>query len=275
MTFTVVARTNPCSARVVALRGIIFQSDRESIVGDVVIRPLEMLDRLAAGIVPTHPRPGLAMHAGLHLVLADGNEVVAEQLLSSAEDLLRDGLYWTPLDTFRRRDRGGWDLTVPATSLRGIDTQAEWQAIERLNAIGGRPFLVENCVDLIERVFGGQRVFADSPLARKLGLGLRAGDPALPLLRPDAQLNARAERLLEAGALRRQVDALADPRLPSARRLFRTLLAVAVVVGIGAVAGKRGSKSFAVQGSTNAAWTRLLILSMRWLCHSPWRRFDT
>ena len=29
-----------------------------------------------------------------------------------------------------------------------------------------------------------------------------------------------------------------------------------------------------VYGSTRAAWTRLLILSMRWLCHSPWRRFD-
>jgi transposase len=28
------------------------------------------------------------------------------------------------------------------------------------------------------------------------------------------------------------------------------------------------------QGSTRAAWTKLLILSIRWLCHSPWRRFD-
>jgi hypothetical protein len=233
-------KSHPC--HVAALRGIIFQSDRESIVGDVVIRPLEMLDRLAAGLVPAHRRPGLAMHAGLHLVLADGNEVVAEQLLSSTHDLFKDGLHWTSLDAFRKRDRGGWDLTIAAAALRGIDTRVESEAIQRLNTIDGRPFLVENCVDLIERVFGGRRLFADSPLARKLGLGLRAGDPALPLLRPNARLDTRAERLLEAGALRRQADSLARPELPSARRLFRSLLASAVFVGLGVTALRRRAR---------------------------------
>lgn len=54
------------------------------------------------------------------------------------------------------------------------------------------------------------RLFADSPTARALGFGMRVGDPALTLLKPEVRLDPDAERLLRADILRK----LPDPTTP-------------------------------------------------------------
>lgn len=219
--------------RVAKLLGIIFQNDGASTIGRLFIRPFTAIDRSVAGVHTSPARPPLAMHAGLHVRLEDGCEVVAEQLVGSLRLDFESGLNWTPLERFRERDRGGWDVTVPATCFRGVDRRVEAEAVANLNQIAGRPFVGEDCTAFIERAFGGRRLFADSPLLQALGIGVRVGDPALPLLKPEAQLDANAERLLHAEALRRLPDALADPASPNAR-LWAGRIAVATIIGIGA-----------------------------------------
>jgi hypothetical protein len=216
--------------RVVALRGIIIQSDGRSTVGRLVIRPLAALDRFLAGVVPSLTRPPLAMHAGLRVVLEDGREVVAEQLLGGWYMDLISGLSWTPLEQFRARDRGGWDVTVPATAFRGVDERAEAAAVAELNRIEGHPFVGVDCTAFVERAFEGRRLFADSPLLSLFGIPARVGDPALPLLRGDVRLDERAERLLHADAVRRLPDATAHPRSPNVR-LWAGRMVVAAIVG--------------------------------------------
>src|ERR1700674_603288 len=174
--------------RVVELRGIVLQSDAVSVVGAWIIRPVETLDMLFAGLGRSPDSPALAMHAGLHIVLEDGREFVAEQLFGSPREDFLDGLNWTPLETFRSCDRRGWDVTVPATAFRRIDASVVQEVIEFLNNIRGRPFFGEDCTTLIERAFGKRRLFADSPTARALGFGMRVGDPALALLKPKVRL---------------------------------------------------------------------------------------
>ena len=120
-----------------------------------------------------------------------------------------------------------------AATMRG-DASVEAETVRNLNAIEGRPFIGEDCTAFIERAFGGRRLFADSPLLRLLGLSARVGDPALPLLRRDAQLEERARRLLHADALRQLPDALADPESPNVRFW---LVRLAVAAGIGWVVG--------------------------------------
>jgi hypothetical protein len=214
--------------RVVELRGVIFQSDGGSTIGRLFIRPLEAIDRWIAGVLPSRDRTSLAMHAGVHVVLEDGREIVAEQLVGTLYMDLISGLSWTPLGQFRERDRGGWDVTVPATAFRRVDDQAVNETIENLNAIEGHPFVGEDCTAFVERAFGGRRLFADSPLLHILGIGARIGDPALPLL--GAQLHEPAERLLHADALRRLPDALAGPMTPNAR-LMVVRLTLAALIG--------------------------------------------
>ena len=76
--------------RVAKLRGIILQSDKTSVLGAWIIRPVEMLDLHLAGIGRAPEAPPLAMHAGLHVVLEDDREFVAEQLLGDPrEDFVR------------------------------------------------------------------------------------------------------------------------------------------------------------------------------------------
>ena len=203
--------------RVAQVRGIIFQSDGASSVGRLFIRPFATVDRFVAGVQPTLGHPSLAMHAGLHVVLEDGSEFVAEQLVGPLYFDFVSGLNWTPLEQFRRRDRGGWDVTVPATAFRGVDDAVVQETIDRLNVIDGRAFIGEDCTAFVERAFGGRRLFADSPLLRTFGIGVRVGDPALPLLRRDARLDGRAERLLHVDALRGQEDALAGADALNAR----------------------------------------------------------
>ena len=210
--------TEPAAERpgtVVELKGIIFQSDDSSTVGALFIRPIETFDRWQAGLARTPGDAPLAMHAGLHVVLEDGREFVAEQLVGSLFEDFKDGLNWTPLERFRAREATGWDVTVPATDFRDINGGVIRRTVDFLNAIQGRPFFGEDCVAFIERAFGGRRLFGDSPTGLALGVGLRVGDPALPLLRPDAKLDARASGLLRVSQVRAQPDPLAEADAPN------------------------------------------------------------
>jgi hypothetical protein len=228
----VVDRQRVRPGRVVALRGVLFQYDGRDGPTSWVIHPFERLDRRAAGLKENwHARPSLPGHTGLHVAIETGagqREMVAEQLLggslaSIARDVLRSGLHWTPLTEVVRRDHGGWHLTIPATAFRTVDEAAVREAVERLDRMEGRPFLDEDCVAFVERAFGGRRLFADSPLFRRLGLNVRVADPALPLLRPNARLGPRAERLLQVDVLRRLPDPLdqTDGQAPRAECSWR------------------------------------------------------
>jgi hypothetical protein len=223
-------------ARVAQLRGIILQSDKSSVAGAFFIRPVETLDQRLAGLGRAPGAPALAMHAGLHVVLEDGRDFVVEQLFGSPRENFVDGVNWTPLETFRARDHRGWDVTVPATAFRKIDEDVVPEVIEFLNNLQGRPFFGEDCTGLVERAFGKRRLFADSPTARALGFGMRIGDPALPLLKPEARLAHRSERLLRADIVR----ALPDPKTrwdaPNGHHWIRRGLGfVALIVAVGGV----------------------------------------
>ena len=218
--------------RVVELKGVIFQSDDSSVVGAVFIRPIETFDRWQAGLSRIPGDAPLAMHAGLHVVLEDGREFVAEQLVGSLFEDFKDGLNWTPLERFRAREATGWDVTVPATCFRDITESVVHRTLDFLNAVQGRPFFGEDCVGFIERAFGGRRLFGDSPTGLALGIGLRVGDPALPLLRRDSRLDERASRLLRVSTVRAQADPLADSDAPNAHRWIGRLAVCAVVATV-------------------------------------------
>jgi len=224
---------------VTAIHGLIFQSDGKSDIGRVFIRPLEALDRWIVGILPKPGDPSLAMHAGIRVTIDNATECVAEQLVGTFYLDFKNGLNWTPLDKFKQRDRGGWDATVPATSLRKVDERAVTEAIERLNAIQGHPFLGEDCTAFIERAFGGQRMFADSPLLRSFGIGARIGDPALPLLKPDAPLDRETKQKLQFDKIKDLPNALADAESPNVRVWLVRLAPLALL----AVLAKRAYSS--------------------------------
>jgi hypothetical protein len=210
--------------RVARIFGVVFQSDGASTVGRIFIRPFEAIDRWMVSILPRPHEPSLAMHAGIHLELDDGREYVAEQLVGSFYLDFRNGLNWTPYDQFSRRDRGGWDVTVPPKHFRGVDERSVGQTIERLNSIEGHPFVGEDCTAFVERAFGDRRLFADSPLLRSFGIGVRVGDPALPLLRPDRPPAQPARDLLQFDTIKDLPDALAGARSPNLRLLGQRLL---------------------------------------------------
>ena len=215
--------------RVVELKGIIFQSDLTSINGAILIRPIEAFDRWQAGLVRSPGDAPLAMHAGLHVVLEDGREFVAEQLVGSLFEDFKDGLNWTPVERFHNREGAGWDVTVPATCFRAIDKGVVKRVVASLNAIQGRPFFGEDCIKFIERAFGGRRLFGDSPTGMALGIGLRIGDPALPLLRTDAVLEPRAAYLLRADTVRKQPEPLAAHDAPNAHLWLGRIIVWSVV----------------------------------------------
>ena len=133
-------------------------------------------------------------------------------------------------------NRGGWDVTIAPTDFRKIDQKVICEVIDFLNQIEGRPYFGEDCTGLVERAFGKRRLFADSPTAGLIGFGMRVGDPALMLLRSDAQFDPKTKTRLRADVLR----ALPDPRAvwddPNGRLwIKRGLLAltiVALVVGL-------------------------------------------
>jgi hypothetical protein len=230
---------------VTEIRGVIFQSDGKSNIGRMFIRPLEALDRWIVGILPSPGEPTLAMHAGIHVVVDGEREFVAEQLVGNLYLNFRDGLNWTPLENFRERDRGGWDVTVPADHFRPVDDPVTTETIGRLNAIEGHPFVGEDCTAFVERAFGGRRMFADSPLLRTLEVGVRIGDPALPLLKPDAPLDPEAKQKLQFEVIQKLPDALADADSPNARNwlLQRGLPALVLGAAVGLLAKHYSSSS--------------------------------
>ena len=67
----------------------------------------------------------------------------------------------------------------------------------------------------VERAFGDRRMFADSPLLRALGLNMRIGDPALPLIKRDAQIDEPARTLLQIEKIGDLPDAVASPESPN------------------------------------------------------------
>ncbi len=215
--------------RVAELKGVIFQSDLTSLNGAIFIRPIEAFDRWQAGLARSPGDAPLAMHAGLHVELEDGREFVAEQLVGSLFEDFKDGLNWTPLERFHGREGAGWDVTVPATCFRAVDDAVVRRVVDYLNTIQGRPFFGEDCIQFIERAFGGQRLFGDSPTGMALGIGLRVGDPALPLLRSDVKLDPRAAYLLRADTVRMQPDPLADHDAPNARLWLGRVIVWSVV----------------------------------------------
>ena len=218
--------------RVGRILGIALQSDGGSTVGRLFIRPMEALDRWLVGIFPRAGEPSLAMHTGIHVELEDGREYVAEQLVGSFYLDFRNALNWTPYDQFTQRDRGGWDVTIPLQHFRAIDESLAAATVERLNQIEGHPFMGEDCTAFVERAFGSRRLFADSPILRRFGIGARIGDPALPLLNPHPPLGHPAHERLRFEAISRLPDALADADSPNVRLwIHRLLPAVLPVVG--------------------------------------------
>ena len=239
------AHPDPSGAvgRVVELRGIIFQSDSHSFIGAWLIRPVQMFDRRLAGLRQSAFGPSFAMHVGLHVVVADGREFVVEQLLETPWNAFVNGVAWTPLEVFRNRIRGGWDVTVLATAFRKIDDRVVKEAIEFLNRLRARPYCCEDCPTFVERAFGRRRLFADSPTARWLGFGVRIGDPALPLLRPEIRLDRRTERLLRAPLLRTLPDPITSWNSPNARFLLHRMLILGGFLLTGMLFGLLRTKS--------------------------------
>ncbi len=231
-------KTNPQNrpGTVREIVGIAFQSDTLSILGVWIIRPIESIDRRVAGLGRTLHAPPLAIHAGVHVRLEDGREFVVEQLFGNPREDFVDGLNWTPIDAFRARDHRGWDVTVRAEAFRNVDEAAMREAIDFLNRIQGRPFFGEDCTTFVERVFNKRRLFADSPTSRLLGFGLRVGDPALPLLRPDAKLDPRTERLLRADTLKQLPDPTSSYSSPNWRTRARNFLKLGVAVALAVAA---------------------------------------
>jgi hypothetical protein len=222
--------------RVVELRGIIIQSDAVSVLGAWIIRPVETLDMYFAGLGRTSDSPALAMHAGLHVVLEDRREFVVEQLFGTPREDFVNGLNWTPLETFKARDHRGWDVTVPATAFRKVNDGVVEEVVAFLNRIDGRPFFDEDCTTFIERAFGKRRLFGDSPTAQALGFGMRVGDPALALLRPDARFDPHTERLLRADFLRALPDPTAEWDSPNGYLWIRRAALGLAVICVAAIA---------------------------------------
>ncbi len=82
-------------------------------------------------------------------------------------------------------------------------------------------------------------MFGDSPTARSLGFGLRVGDPALPLLRPDARLDARATRLLRVETVRAQPDPLARHDAPNAHLWLGRFIVWGVLASVVGLVARR------------------------------------
>lgn len=214
---------------VTGMSGIIFQSDGGSAIGRVFIRPVEALDRWLVGLFPKRGRPSLAMHAGIRVTIDGARDYVAEQLVGTWDLTFRNGLNWTPYEKFTQRDRGGWDVTVPATEFRNIGPEEVDETLKQLNTIQGHPFVGEDCTEFIERAFNGRRLFADSPLLQWFGIGARIGDPALPLLQPAANLDEKAGQLLQYDAIKGLPNPRADASSPNVRIWLVRLVPVAIV----------------------------------------------
>jgi len=215
------------------IKGIVIQSDGQSAFGGWFIRPMEKLNRRVVGIRTDPDGPSLAMHAGIHVVLENGEEWVAEQLHGTFRNYFKTGFNWTPIETFGDRDRGGWHVTIPATAFRQIDDEQVRKTVERLNTLDGHPFIREDCTAFMEHMFSHQ-MFAHLPILGLLGIEMLIGDPALPLLKPDATLDPEAARLLRHTELRQLKDTPWGFKPSTVTRMLPRALAAGVV---GALAG--------------------------------------
>jgi hypothetical protein len=173
------------------------------------------------------------MHAGIHVMLENGEEWVAEQLHGTMQNYFKTGWNWTPIETFADRDRGGWHVTIPPTAFRQIDEVQVRTTIERLNTLEGHPFVREDCTAFMEHMFSHQ-MFAHLPILGLFGIELLIGDPALPLLKPDAQLDPEAARLLRNDELRQLKDTPWGFQPSPVTRMLPRVLAAGV---IGAMVG--------------------------------------
>jgi hypothetical protein len=230
---------------------VIVQSDAVNPIGRLFIRPVEALDLLCAGVVDAgkllpsaghEKRPGLGMHAGLHVRLEDGREFVAEQLCGGWEEWFVNGLHWTPLEAFRQRGdpaAGGWDVTVPLDCFRQVDPAGEEYALAQLNHVRGTGFIHEDCTAFITRVFGpNHRLFADSPIMSAIGVYMRSGEPALLLVKRNAQMPAQNAALLKVDALRKLPDPFAANDSMSLRQLhFRCIIISMAALALAGLAG--------------------------------------
>jgi hypothetical protein len=199
--------------QVIAIEGIVFQCDADDPVSGLFIRPLQHLSRRLRGR-SNEGRPHragargvpLANHAGIRVRVlgADGKtrRYVVEQLNGSVRQNLVNGLSWTRWREFRAREGGGWDVTVPALALEGIQPADVAAAVNVLNREAGQPFFSEVCTVFIERVFG-KRLFDRVEILDRLvpGPGPRIPEPSAPLFKPDAHLSRRARHLLRSDEL--------------------------------------------------------------------------
>jgi hypothetical protein len=96
-------------------------------------------------------------------------------------------------------------VTVPATAFRQVDRQQVATTVERLNTLEGHPFIREDCTAFVEHMFSHQ-LFAHLPILGLIGIEVRIGDPALPLLDPNAQLTPEQARLLRFDEIRDLAD---------------------------------------------------------------------
>jgi hypothetical protein len=218
---------------VARVHGIAFQNDGRSAIGRMFIRPSETLDRWIAGIQPGPFDLPLAIHAGVHVTMDDGGEYVVEQLVGSFYLDFQNALNWTPIERFRARNHGGWDATIPWTAFRGVDEAAVEETRLRLNRIQGHPFIGEDCTAFVERAFGNRRLFADSPIVRSLGIGVRIGDPAMPLLDPLARLDETARSRLQFDRIKHLPDALAEAESLNVRLWLNRLLPIGLTAVFG------------------------------------------
>lgn len=237
---------------ITGIKGIIFQSDGSSAIGRVFIRPVEALDRWLVGLVPRPGRPSLAMHAGIRVTVDGSRDYVAEQLVGTWDLTFRNGLNWTPYEKFRERDRGGWDVTVPATQFRNVGPKDVDATVKNLNTIQGHPFVGEDCTEFIERAFDGRRLFADSPLLQLFGVGARIGDPALPLLEPTADLDDEARYLLQYDAIKDLPDPRADASSPNVRLWIVRLVPVAIAAWL--IGHRLGAGGITRQARASRDW---------------------
>ena len=185
--------------RVLSIQGVVFQCDAGDRLTAPLVRAVEELSRcLRSG---SHSRqPLLANHAGVRvrLALPDGSvrSYVVELLPRWPWDKQAGLPVWTPLLVFRSRDRGGWDVTVPAHAFAGIGRAEIRAALRALNASGQSRRRRALCTHFIEHLFGGKAMFSDLEVLHRLWPALRLPEPAAPRLRAGARLSDRAQRLL-------------------------------------------------------------------------------
>jgi hypothetical protein len=210
--------------RVLGIDGIVFQCDADHPISSLFIRPIEELSVRFRGRSRRAGSLGvpLANHAGIRVRISgdDGRAYpfVVEQQAGTLVQNVANALSWTPWREFRMREgRGGWDVTVPATTFEGVEQADVLAAIGVLNREPGRAFYREICTSFIERIFGGRKLFDDVEVLDWLvpGPGPRIPEPAAPRFKSNARLSRRARYLLRVDELPSIHAAMEAARAPA------------------------------------------------------------